>query len=124
MTERFPFRSSSRCGHKKPISFLSVATSEQKKKRHTDAQGELIDMHVADTVLTTTCVTMAFNNATNCGRLSAASLDSCANTRQNTRKSANAQLIAGQPGLASVSDVRGVASRLLPGAVRLLFSFF
>lgn len=63
-------------------------------------------MHVANTVLTDTCATMAFNNATKCGRLSAASLDSCANTRLNTRKIRKARLIAGQLELVCVCDIR------------------
>lgn len=56
-------------------------------------------MHVANPVLTNTCVTMAFNNATKCGRLSAASPDSCANTRLNNQEIRKSSINRGTAGV-------------------------
>lgn len=96
--------------YKKKNNQFSFRCHEQAGK-NTNVQGELINMQVSNTALTNTRVTMVFNNATNCGRLSAASLDSCANATLSTRKSTNAQLIAGQLELVSICEIN---CRFLP----------
>lgn len=110
---RVPFRSSSRCTYiyikKKNISFLFHCYEQT--GRNTNVQSELIDMQVSNAALTNTRVTMVFNNATNCDRLSAASLDSCANARLSTSKSTNARLIAGELELVSFCEIN---CRFLP----------